>query len=239
LCEQDSQGAIVYFSQKRRSWILDPYFIYKHDDKVLANGQQAEIYTFGFRATGTLSDRWSAVTDVAPQFGHKDGTSLHTLGARARLNYTSQDAWDSQWHLGYEYRGGADRQDGCFDMLWGRHGRNWADLNGCLGSLESQKHRLTNLHRIGAGWQGQCTADLTLSCTYHLLLRDRNLHAGTPGFSSHGHLRGHMVVSTLSYTFSKSLSGYLSGEIFFPGNYYESPHDDRAFFVGWHVLWTW
>lgn len=240
LSEQDSEGVIAYFADARlEQKTVDYYFIYKHDDKVLRNGNDAEIYTISCRLSGRINDRWSYGCEAAPQFGRKNDTAIHGLGGISKLNYHLHDAWDGQWHMGYEYRSGDTKKDGCFDMLWGRYGENWADLNGSLGGLENQTHHMTNLHRIECGWQGCPTEKLALNVAYHLLLCDRNPLGGTSGFSEDGRLRGHMITQSISYVFSKHCTGSMHWELFFPGSYYTSPRDDPAAYLRLQMMFTW
>jgi len=240
LAEQDASGAILYARHRRFvETELDSYFIYKHNDKVAGNGNDAEIYTFGTRLAGALSHQWDYSAEFAPQFGYKNDTDIRALGLRGRLAYTLEDAWDSRLSLGYEYRSGHDDPDGAFDILWGRHGGNIANIVGPLGTLEGQVCHPSNFHLIRLGWTARPTEAVCLACDWGPMFRDNNPFAGTAGFSDDGRLRGQLVTGTAQYAVNRHARTYVLCETFFPGDYYESPQDQAGTYLRWEVMLTW
>lgn len=240
LIEQDETGAIVYGRSRHFEKVeLDAYFIYKHNDKVLAKGNDADIYTFGVRAAGPWRERWTYSADLAPQFGQKNDTDIDALGFRGRLAYALEDAWTSSLWLGYEYRSGDDDPDGAFDVLWGRYGENIANIFSPIGSLEGQTCHPTNFHLPRLGWTGQPTKALSLNCDWGPMFAEDNPYAGKPGFSDDGRFRGHLVTGTALYKINRHAETYLMCETFFPGDYYEDPRDQAGTYLRWHVMLTW
>lgn len=240
LSEQDATGVIVYGRQRRWTNVdLDTYFIYKHNDQVLSKGNDADIYTFGARATGALNTRWSYSAEAAPQFGYKNETDIDAFGGRTLLTCALEDAWQSHLRFGYEYRSGDDDPDGSFDILWGRNSDNLANIFGPLGSLEGQVCHPSNFHSLRLGWTGQPTEALCLACDYYPMLRDENPYAGTAGFSDDGRFRGHLVTSSVNYAMSRHARTQVLCETFFPGDYYTAPLDRTATYLRWEVMLVW
>jgi hypothetical protein len=240
LSEQDATGVIVYGRNRRiPETELDAYFIYKHDDKVLAWGNDSDIYTFGLRGVGQLDPRWSYRAELAPQFGRKNGIDLCTLGFTGLLSYALQDTWDSTLRIGYEYRSGDSDPNGAFDILWGRYGGNTADVLVSIASLEGQPSHLSNFHRLRLGWTGNPTERLCLASDYSPMFRDENPFAGTPGFSNNGHFRGHLVTGSASYNINPHANTHVRCEVFVPGNYYDAPRDDTATYLRWQMMLVW
>jgi hypothetical protein len=240
LIEHDETGVIVYASNKSLPrTTLDGYFIYKHDDRVSAGGNNADIYTLGLRAAGEIDGHWKYAAEVAPQWGRKNGRSVGALGLNGDLAYHFKDKLDNNLHVGYEYRSGDDDPNGAFDVLWGRV-PDWSNIfNNYLASLEGLPSQATNFHRLTFGWGCKPSKKLSLQANYHLLFRDRNTFAGASGFSDEGALRGQLLTALLKHEFSEHVSGYLMGELFLPGNYYDHTRNDIAVFVRYQLVFSW
>lgn len=240
LSEQDATGVVVYARNRRAPKTeLDTYFIYKHNDKVLVKGSDADIYTFGVRAAGPLNARWKYRAEMAPQFGRKNGTNVDALGGIALLSYSLQDAWNSTLRAGYEYRSGDRDPDGAFDVLWGRHGENPVNIFGPIASVEGQLGHLSNFHRFQFGWTGNPTNRLCLASDYCPMFRDENPFAGTSGFSDDGHVRGHLVTGSARYRINRHASTHVLCEVFVPGSYYDAPRDETATYLRWQTMLVW
>lgn len=226
LCEQNEQGAIFYVKNKSfENTQIDGYFIYKHDEKVLATGDNADIYTFGTRVAGDINANWKYRSEVAGQFGDKNYMNMATLGSNNRLSYFFNDPINNNLRMTYEFRSGRAKgssTDSEFDILWGRYPQ-WSEIyNGYTDSLEAQPGRSPNLHRLGPGWGCNPTKNLELSADYYLMFANQNTYAGSPGFSDNGKFRGQLVQLVLRYKFTEHIFGHLIGEAFIPGNYYGS-----------------
>ena len=240
LSEQDETGVIVYASNRScKDTVIDGYFIYKHDDKVAADGNNADIYTFGARVAGPAGESWKYRLEAAPQFGHKNGVTIHALGANSELTYLLKDKLNNRLRMGYEYRSGDSKPGGEFDILWGRW-IQWSDaFTGNVDTLEGQSHRSANIHRLTAGWTCDPAEKLELLFDYHLLFADRNTFSGTTGFSNNGLFRGQLLTAALNYVFNEHLKGHLKAELFCPGNYYDKTRNDVAVYLQYELSFSW
>ena len=240
LIEHDETGVIVYASNKSlQETTLDGYFIYKHDDRQLAAGNNSDIYTVGARAAGRMDENWTYGAEVAPQWGQTNGVEKHALGFNGNATYHLNDKLDNSFKFAYEYRSGDKNRNGAFDMLWGRF-PHWSNIvNDYVAGLEGLPSMLTNIHRLGVGWGCKPAEKLTLDAYYHLLFRDRNPLSNTAGFSNRGRLKGQLFSGLLGYKFNEHLSGHLIGEVFLPGNYYDSTRNDVALFLRYELVLRW
>ena len=240
LIEHDETGVILYASNKSLAkTVLDSYFIYKHDDRVRANGNNSDIYTFGARACGDVGKHWKYYGELAPQFGHKNGTSICALGANSDLSYHFNDPHKNSIHAGYEFRSGDDNQNGAFDILWGRF-PHWSNVyNDYVSALESLVSQPSNFHRLTAGWGCDVVQDCRLSAGYHVLFAHRNTFAGTAGFTGNGKLRGQVLQGLLAYKINEHVSGHTTAEVFLPGDYYDDTRNDAGVWVRQQLVFSW
>lgn len=230
--EQDERGAIVYVSNKSvANTQIDGYFIYKHDERVLANGDQGEVYTVGSRVVHDFSEHWQGKVEGAYQFGRRNNPAifptsngdLSAWGLNSKLTYRFKDTWNNQIYAGYEYLSGDDPKTSGneeFDPLWARWPQ-WSELYVYTYAVETRIAETSNLHRLGVGWQMEPVKSLNLSLTYNALFADTNPRGGQAGFSTDGKFRGHLFTGTIQYKFDRYLSGNLVGEYLLPGNYYQ------------------
>jgi len=262
LAETNSQGVIVYGSNKSiQDTTIEPYFIYKHDDWV-SNDQRADIHTFGTRVVRNFGEHWVAAGELAKQFGQKQGRELDSLGFNGRATYKFNDPNDTQLYLGYEFdsgdKPGTAGRDEAFDRLWGRN-TEWSDMyNAYIDSIEGPKGMSTNLHRISMGWQGRfedpwgckfsnVPKPYTLVLEHNVLFADENNafisgispSSGRTGFSTEGNFRGQLPRAQLLYKFNEHISGQLLAEFFFQGDYYTDLRNDVALFLRYQLVVTW
>ncbi|MCY2924389.1 MAG: alginate export family protein [Planctomycetota bacterium] len=262
LAETDSQGVIVYGSNKSiQDTTLEPYFIYKHDEWI-GKAQEADIYTFGLRAVRNFGEHWVASGELAKQFGQKQGRELDSLGFNGRATYKVKDPHETEVYAGYEFdsgdKPGTSGRDEGFDRLWGR-GVVWSDLhNGYVDSIEGPKTMSTNMHRISMGWQASfedpcgckfsnVAKPYTLVLEHNILFADENYayvkgispSSGKTGFSKDGNFRGQLPRAQLSYKFNEHISGHFQAEFFFPGDYYTDLRNDVALFLRYQLVVTW
>ncbi len=254
--EQDEAGFIVWLTNKSiERTEINPYFMYKHDDAVLPNGDNGEIYTFGGRIKHEFNQNWNGRIEGGYQFGDKQndvlfpaGGDVSAWGLISNLEYKFNDTWKNSLHAGYEVRSGDDPNTKTieqWDPLWARWPM-WSELYIYTYAVETRIAEVTNLHRINVGWAAQPTSKMGLSLDYHLLLAYDNSKAGTPGFSNSGDVRGHLFTGVLTYKFNKNMQGHLWAEYFIPGNYYkdvdgDSPLDTRQdpqAFLRWEIMFT-
>lgn len=243
LTEQDEQGVIVYGSNKSvKNTQIDGYFIYKHDNQVRANGDNASIYTCGSKITGTPADHWQYSVEGAYQFGQKQDPTvripepergwrtLSAYGGKAKLTYLFKDSLNNQVSLLGEFLSGDDPntagQDEMFDLLWGRWPR-WSELYiySYVNETGGKIAQINNLGRFGASWSLNPVKKLTVSAVYNAMFAPestptRNLDNTL--FTDTGNFRGHYVQAILRYQFSSHVTAHLWGEFVSQGNYYTS-----------------
>lgn len=238
--EQNEQGAILYASNKTlKNLQADGYFIYKHDEKVFATGDNADIFTLGGKLTGSPADHWQYSVEGAYQTGTKQDRILgvwaerdiDAFGGKAKLSYLFKDAWKNQVSLCAEFLSGDDPQSGkdeMFDVLWGRWPR-WSELYiySYINETSRKVAQMNNLARIGPFWSSSPVTGMTVSLAYNALfapqtMPTRQVAALPPLFSNTGHFRGHYLQAVLKQQFSKHFSGHLWGEWIWEGDYYAS-----------------
>ncbi|MBI5387990.1 MAG: alginate export family protein [Verrucomicrobia bacterium] len=257
--EQNESGAILYVSNKSiKKTQIDAYFIYKNDiAKVAPGGDSADIYTFGSKITGDITDHLRYSVEGAYQFGWKryplaagpfpvvPSQDISAFGVKNRLTYSLKDELNNQFRFTHEFLSGDDpstsgRNEG-FDPLWGRWPR-WSELYIYSMPAEARGRvaQISNLHRFGPGWTITPTKRMAFSLDYNALFSDersRNaaLDGGSAAFGG-GNFRGHYVQAVLKYKFSQRLSGHLWNEFVFPGNFYA---DSKTFsFIRAELLFT-
>ena len=241
--EQDERGAILWVTNKSiKDTEINGYFIYKHNDAVLANGDDGDLYTFGGRVVHDINKNWRARGEGALQFGNNKLQDVWAGAYTGRIEYLFNDKWNNQLQAGYEFLSG-DRQDTAgtseqFNLLWGRWPQ-WSELMVYNFATETRVADLTNLHRPWVGWQADPTKKLQVQARYHLLFADRQpLDGVRPGFGS-GCFRGQLFTLLGRYKFNRFLSGHVLFEGFQPDNsYYADNRDDFALFARAELVFT-
>jgi hypothetical protein len=244
LIEQHERGAIFYATNTSlKDTRIDGYFIYKHDDHVLANGNDSDIYTFGARVAGDVGENWKYRAEFAEQLGHQNGEDLCATGFNGRLEYHFNDKNKNFVYMAYEYLSGDDPDTAKieeFDPLWGR----WPQFSEAYVYTYITETRIadvTNLHRVGPGWGCEPTDKVSLNANYFLLFADQNTlgEQGVAGFTEAGSFRGQLVSAWMKYKFNEHVSGHLVGEFFCPGNYYDDSRNDPAVFLRYELVFSW
>lgn len=246
--EQDERGAILWVTNRSiKDTEINGYFIYKHSDAVLANGDDGDLYTPGIRVVRTIGDHWLAKGEGAIQFGNQKTNypafspgfgrqqDVWAGGANTSLTYLFKDKWNNQASVGYEFlsgdRAGTKGTNEAFNPLWGRWPQ-WSELMVYQYATEERIGQVTNLHRVWFGWQADPTKKLQVQARYHLLFADRNTFEATaPAAFGGGCFRGQVVTALARYKFNRFLSGHLLAEYFQPDGYYAPNRDDAAIFA--------
>jgi hypothetical protein len=259
LTEQDEQGVILYLSNKSvKDMQIDGYFIYKHDDKQYANGDNADIYTIGSKITGTPADHWSYSAEGAYQFGSKqdatvgkayvnsstDFRDISAYAGKLRVNYLFKDQMKNQVSLVGEFLSGDDPntkgKDEMFDVLWGRWPR-WTELGTwCYAAETSGKYlQMNNLGRVGLNWNVTPVKGLNFNAMYNALFAPESTPTRTIAatqFSNNGNFRGHYVQGILKYQWNKYVTAQVKGELLCEGDYYS--HRDLMSFLRTELNFT-
>jgi hypothetical protein len=244
--EQDEIGAILYVTNKSiENTQLDGYFIYKRADKVLANGDDADIYAPGARIIHSFTPNWTGCLEGVYEFGDKNSDNLCAWGLNSRLTYKFNDDHKNSVWIGYEALSGDDPDTSTneqFDPLWGRWPQ-WSEGYVYTYANETRIAETTNLQRINVGWQCEPSKKMTLSANYHALFAFQNNR--TAGFTDDGKFRGHLITGGVTYKFNQYMSGNLWGELLLPGNYYDDsagrPFDarrDPAAYLRWEIMFN-
>lgn len=241
LTDQTEKGAILYVANKTMPALnIDGFFIYRNDERALATGDNADIYTIGARLAGTFKEHWNYALEGAYQFGRKEDLNVRypapttgyrdidAFGLHGRLTYELKDPLNNRFSLFYEYLSGDNpntEADEMFDILWGRWPR-WSELYNVYSYVfETRVSQTANVHRVGPGWSFTPVKNLDFSVNYNLLFANESVptRAGNQTlFTNDGYFRGHYLQTVLRYRFNKSLNGHLWAEWVFPGDYYTS-----------------
>ena len=234
--EQNEKGAILSVANSScRAANLSGYFIYKHDDRVTAPGDNADIYTLGGRLSGLLGEHWKYSAEGAYQFGHKQDLNIKPVttanrtidayGFNSKLTWLAKDKLNNQLNVSFEFLSGdnpGSGNDEMFDVLWGRWPR-WSEIGLYSYAAETRIGQEANLIRLGPGWSISPVKDLDFSAAYYALFAPESVptrEASATLFSNHDNFRGHFVQTVLKYRFNPHVSGHLWGECLFPGSYY-------------------
>lgn len=242
LSEQDEYGAILNIVNTSLPYAnINPYFIYKQDDRVMAGGDDADIYTIGARISGLVDEHWKYSFEGAYQFGEKrdlaikypevsdDYRDIQAYGFNGKMMYLVKDKLNNQIGFNYEFLSGDDpdtQDDEMFDVLWGRYPR-WAEIGLYSFARETRVGQQANYHRFGPSWTCNPMKGMELTLNYYALFAQSDVPTRENSaalFSHDDHFRGHFAAAMLKHKFTPRLSGHLWGELQFPGNYYVNDH---------------
>lgn len=257
LTEQNEKGVVVYASNKSiENMTLDGYFIYKGDDQVMPNGDNADIYTLGAKVTGTPAANWQYSVEGAYQFGQKQDPTVRPVstawrnisayGGKAKLTYLTKDSLNNQFSLMGEFLSGdksdTPGQDEMFDILWGRWPR-WSELYiySYINETGGKIAQMNNLGRVGPGWTIAPMKGMTFGATYNAMFAQqatptRRLDASANAFSYNGNFRGHYLQTVLKHEFNKHIKAHLWAEFVWEGNYYAA--SETMTFLRGEVMFT-
>ena len=237
--EQNERGAVLYVTNKSiQNLEASGYFIYKNDEKVLANGDQGDIYTPGFRLAEQFTPNFGARVEVAGQWGERNGHPLCAWGMNSRATYAFKDTWNNQLFFNFEYLSGdkpGTNKNEAFDPLWGRWPQ-FSELYVYSYAGETRIAETTNLIRFGPGYTVCPTKEMELDFTYQPLFAVENSQRGRVGFSDHGNFRGTLLTGVLKYKFNQHVATHLWAEYFMPGDYYSPAHGDDAIYLRAEVV---
>lgn len=245
LTDQRETGVILYVSNKSLpATQIDGYFLMKHDRQQTVtvggatklSGDNADLYTFGGKVTGTIAPKLQYSLEGALQFGTKEDRiagrfaerDVRAWGGKARLTYSLRDALNQQLNLTGEILSGDDpstaERDEMFDVLWGRWPL-WSELYiySVIQETGGRVAQMNNLGRLGGGWSCKPGKGTSVSLAWNALfaLEQVPTRAVTPAlFSRAGNFRGHYVQAVLKHPFNAHLSGHLWAERVWQGNFY-------------------
>jgi hypothetical protein len=265
--EQDERGLILQARHKwSPDTAVEAFYIYKDNDASggeapprwynngVAAGSFADdghVSAVGARFESKLSEVWSLRAEGAWEWGRRktrnavgaltSDRDLRAYGLNGRLTRQIGGDWNQRAHLGYEFLSGDDpgtSDNEAFDPLWGRWPQ-WSELIIYTYATESRIGEITNLHRLNLGWAAKVHPKADVSLDWHALFADENTKCGTGGYSCDDNFRGHLLTGWIRSKFDKMVSGHLVAEYFMPGDYYESPKNDNAWFFRAEINLTW
>jgi hypothetical protein len=247
MSEQDESGGILWLSHEaveRR--FIDLYFIYKkdsnpiHTDAGTQIGVKGETYTLGLRGHGNLTDTLTYNAEVAPQFGHKNDSSISAFAANNWIKKLISETKNASIQLGYEYLSGDSDIDKHFDKLWGREGI-WSDLyTGGVDGFDGRPLDSSNLHRPYLKAVVNPFKPLRITAEYSLLFADKKVDLPTEERVDHDSMfRGHHVKASIEHKFNPHLKHYVTAQALIPGNYYSDTRQDTASWFRYGVELKW
>ncbi|MCK5676195.1 MAG: hypothetical protein KAH99_04185 [Verrucomicrobia bacterium] len=247
MMKQDERGGVLYVSHEAQEQIfMDSYFIYKLDHNPTYNtdgtkkGVEGETYTFGFRGHGSATDSLTFNAELAPQFGHKNGTSLAAFAINTWAQQQLSVAKNASIRLGYEFLSGDSNIDRHYDKLWGREGL-WSDLyTGGVDGFDGRELDSSNLHRPHAILVVHPFTPLKIFAEYSLLFAAREVDLPDQEKVDGGSmLRGHHVKAAIEHKFNKHLKHYVTAQAMVPGGYYSDERSDTATWFRYGVELAW
>lgn len=239
--EQDDKGAIVYLTNKQHekaNW--EAYFLYKNGDAVLANGDDADIYTTGGALSGKLNSNWSYRAEGAYQFGDRNDADLGAYGFNGKLTYGFNDQWKNRLSVGYEFLSGDDPDSStneAFVPVWARWPQ-FSELYVYSYAGETRIAEVTNLQRLALTWDSNPTDKLALQASVQALFANENTLGGSAIFSEGGNYRGTLLTGVIKYNFNRHLIGHIWSECLFPGDYYKDDNGDVASLLRFEITLT-
>lgn len=258
----DETGFIAYLTDKSfENTTLEGYYIYKSEEPSewsdgangsghwwdTAEGQDAEIHTFGGRVAQNLDSNWSYSAEVAKQFGKRNEESMTGLGSNNSLKYAFNDELKNEMSLMYEYLSGDNKstsQSEKFDTLWGDYPQamRGGDLQSYIWTFEGALGEVANLHRTGVKHSFKPAKEWTMDTLYNLMWADQNGAGQTPSAqletSNNSYFRGQMITGLLTYQCCKNFKTQFLCDYFIPGSYYDQSNQDHAIFARINMEWT-
>jgi len=237
----NEQGAVLYWKNKElvQDMNLEGYYIYKREDDEYGSGAQAQkgiINTFGSYAKYNM-DPFTVRGQFCYQFGTYGLDDRQGYGGYAYIDRAFKDvAWNPVATIGYVYLSGDNpktSKNESFDPLFSRF-PNFFELYGyTIGNSKDQGVLFywSNLAIATARVVVSPTKKMKLSNSYHFLWAPERLPVANRvyPYNNSGKNRGQLVSSQISYAFTKNITGYILGEYFLPGNFYNSGSDSEAF----------
>jgi len=224
----DEQGVIVYSRNAMAKGInLEPYYIFKNEDRISAATPELNLHTIGTRAVYER-DGWGLKGEVAGQFGEYDGgrkRSGYGVYLSARRTMT-----DVLWRPAFEVTQvnlSGDNPNTASHEGWDPVFSRWVWL------LKFYSPHYLQETGIGSYWTNlqlyRTTMRLSFASTTNLLVAYNYLRANETTsvtgpnaayLSNEGKERGHLIQAKLSHVFNRYFDAYVTGEYFIPGDFY-------------------
>ena len=225
----DEQGVVVYSKNTIANGInLEPYYIYKKEDRISASIPELDLHTIGVRAVYERNG-WRMSSELAGQFGeYEGGRDRDGYGAYLSARRTMEDAlWKPRFELTHVNLSG-DNPNSSSHEGWDPVFSRWVWLlkfytQHYLPETGSSSY-WTNLQLYRATTRLNFTPQTNLFVTYNYLRANETTKVTGPNtsfLSNDGKERGHLFQTKLSHVFNKYFDAYVAGEYFVPGNFYK------------------
>lgn len=232
------EEAFVLYGRRRigESFTIEPYYIYKRENKIDLNNPELELNTIGGRAVCN-SYPWQLKGEYARQFGqYKGGRKRKGTGGNVFVGRSLGGVmWKPGIEAGYVYMSGDDpgsKANESWDPLFSRY--RW--ISGLY------KYAFSRETGIGSYWTNLAlyrisvllnfTPATKLSLAYNYLRANEQTKITGPFaaiFSNKGKERGHLQQVLLSHEFNKGIRSLLIFEYFKPGNFYSKSAGDASY----------
>lgn len=239
ILNSSDEEAFVLYGKNRigDDLLLEPYYIYKQEERIDAKTPELDLHTIGGRAVYSFN-QWKLKGEYAHQFGeYKGGRERRGNGGNVFVSHSFEDTrWKPQIEAGYVYLSGDDQgtqaHEG-WDPLFSRYRWMSALYKYSFSREVGTGSYWTNLGLYRISGALNFSKDTSLSLAYNYLTAIEKTKVTGPNaaiFSNDGKERGHLQQVILSHKFEKNIDGLASFEYFIPGNFYKGSADD-AFYM--------
>lgn len=217
----------VYGRHKLGQLSLEPYYIYKKEEKSQVLNVSSHIYTLGLRGVYRIGD-FTLRGEIAKQWGEfSNETNRSALGGYVFIGKKFPKCpVKPELEVGYVYLSGDDpktKKDEGFNPLFSR-APQWNELLIYTYLYETRSKGgpipgyWTNLKAPMVTLKFYPYKNTEVKLGYQKLWAEESL--GKSGMFGDGEERGDLIYFILNHRFNKHLSGLFQHEIFNPGNFY-------------------
>ncbi len=239
----DEEAFVIYGKSKiNENLLIEPYYIYKQEEKYDAKNPELDLHTIGGRVEYSYHP-WKLKGEYAHQFGeYNGGRERSANGGNISISRLLEDMpWKPEIEAGYVYLSGDDPNSKThegWDPLFSRYKFMSALYKYAYSRETGIGSYWTNLGLYRANMTFNFAPQTRLSLAYNYLRAIEKTKITGPNaamFTNSGKERGHLEQAVLSHRFDKHLDTLLTFEYFVPGNFYKSKASD-AFYLSLMML---
>jgi len=222
LVDSDETGAgIYYIDNSLENEKIEGYYFYKSEERT--GGEKDDIHTFGSRLSGNYGDRGTYAAEFALQLGGRAGEERMAMGGYAHSQYNLPFFMNPYVGAGLTYLSGDDPDTDRFEG-WNPLYSRWPKWS------ELYIYTMASLGRGVAYWENLASADFNLGLNPMDNIKiDASLFYMTAPETTGGSRRGLLSKFKISWNYTDYLSGHLTWERLYPGNYYFEDADNADF----------
>jgi len=242
ISEYDTRAVGAYLISKAfEGEEIHAYYIYKDDDVVTPRAGRTGriVHTLGALIQGKAKSLSGVdyYAEGAYQWGHQGTANRYGYGVQSEVGYSIPECpAKSRVHIGYQNLSGDDAGSSVksWDPVLARW-PHWSELYVYRWAAEQggQPGYYTNLQRLSAGFSAKPSDIVAVKFNYHWLYGNHH-DQGTANPYAGGHHRGDLITALLTFTFTKRVTGHLTGEYFIPGDFYHRS-TDNAILARWQL----